>query len=85
MRSDVRFDIMNADSGLRICKAEVTHIGANLPCTRIPDGSPADHDNFKLIYAGGVEADAHQCGKDVQMYFTVNINKTGIFLHIKKE
>ena len=77
---DYTFDINLSDAKLKVCKIEITHIGANMPCTEPPGPSLHGYENTEVVYADGVVAEEHMCGKKAQFKFYVSSYMT-LFQH----
>ena len=62
--------------GVKVCKLLVTHIGSNMPCTRLPSDEPMADDNMEITYAGGDIQLAHDFGQPAQLILHVRIVKS---------
>ena len=58
---------------MKVCKLVITHIGENMPCTEPPGPTVTGYENTEIVYAGGVIGDEHQCDKEAEYKFTVQL------------
>ncbi len=73
-RGDYRIEI-TPPAEIKICRVLITHVGYNMPCTEPPGPSETGFENTKIVYAGGVEANARQCGSEAEVFFKVIFTK----------
>ena len=56
---------------IQVCRAAITHIGANFPCTQAPGPVLTGYENTELIYADDVVEDMFMPGKPAEIKFKV--------------
>ena len=53
----------NPTSHLKLCKLQVQHIGANMPCTRVPTQAPTDYDSI-IYWNNNTDSAGSICGAE---------------------